>query len=641
MPDLTRPDGRAAGWEELRSYTERLLGPGLGRPAAASQADLHPHDDVVVATGEVRTALTGRASVQITLFADGRSTLLRPGHRPRWSPDGSRLAHLVDRGVQVDDACLALDGQPERLVWSPDGTRLLVVVAEPGSEMSNLDGSGVHGRPDEADSWLPHVSSDAQHMAWRRLVIVDLATLRRVVVGRADLNVWDACWCGPDAVLAVCSDGSPTESAWYASDLRRIDVATGDDEVVVKTAVQLGPLAASPSGSQAAYVTSHLSDRDLAAGSLHLLELATGESRPLAVPCDVSCVDLIDDDTLGFAGVRGLTTVLGTVTAAGDVTVLWESERETAAGVHPHASFRPGRVGFIRSGFRTAPEACVLSGGQLRTLVSLEHRGSSVVTESRWRSEVHRWRARDGLQLEGWLHLPEGPPLHPAVVWLHGGPVGSHRSTWPGGAPLLPYLLSRGYAVLQPNPRGSSGRGADVASAVVGDMGGADAHDIRAGAASLVDAGIADPDRIGVLGGSYGGYLSAWLVTQCDLFAAAVPMFPITDWAQQHGISSIPGFDELFLDGHPYARNGQYRDRSPLTHVAHVRTPTLFLAGGRDRATPAGQALTMHRALVAQGVPTDCVTYPLEGHGTRDLSATIDSAARVSDWFDRWMPPRR
>jgi dipeptidyl aminopeptidase/acylaminoacyl peptidase len=640
MTGLTGPDGRAAGWQHACDFFERVLAPGLGTPTAAGQAALHPHDDVVAVTVEVRTAMTGGAEAQVALVSERGVELLRPGHRPAWSPDGTRLAHLVDQGLRVDDVTVQLDGYPERFAWSPDSSRLLVVVAEHGSEKANLDGSGVLGRPDEADSWVPHVSSDAQHVAWRRLVVLDLPTLRTRAVGRTELNVWDACWCGADAVLAVCSEGSPTESAWYGADLRRIDLGSGADEVLVKQDAQFGAVAASPSGARGAYVTAHLSDRDLAAGTLHVLDLATGAAREVDASCDVSFLQLLDDDTVAFAGVRGLVSVIGTVTGTGQVTSLWESERETAVGVHPQASFSGGRVGFVRAGFALPPEVCLLRDGAVETLASLAHRGSSEVTGLGWTSEVSRWLAEDGVELEGWLHLPAVPGPRPLVVHVHGGPVTSVRSGWSGGNPLLPYLLSQGYAVWQPNPRGSSGRGAEFAGAVVGDMGGADARDLVAGVEALLSSGRFDPDRVGVMGGSYGGFMSAWLVTQTDLFAAAVPMFPVTDWTQQHGVSSIPGWDERFLDGRPYALDGQYRDRSPLTHVARVRTPTLFLAGGLDRATPPGQAMTMHRALVAQGVPSECVTYPQEGHGTKDLSATIDLAARISDWFERWMPAR-
>lgn len=621
MPDLTRSDGRAAGFDPLRDHTERLLGPGLGRPTAASQACLHPHEDVVAATVEVRKELTGYAAAWVALLSAEGAKLLRPGHRPAWSPDGTRLAHLVDNGVQVDEAVVRLEGSPERLAWSPDGSRLLVVVAERGSEVGNLDGSGLHPRD---ESWLPHVSSSSRDVAWRRLVVVDLGTLHTTVAGRPDLNIWDACWSGPDSVVVVGSDGSSTESAWYTADLRRIDLATGADQVMAKPPRQLGAIAASE--TQVAYVDAVCSDRDLSAGELHLLDLATGEDRLVEVPADVSCVSFVDG-ALGWAGVRGLSTLIGV-----DDRVLWESESESAAGPQPQASFQRGRVAFVRSGHHLPPEACLVTGGSLQTLVSFAHPGCAVAVESGWTSEVRRWTAPDGLELDSWLLLPDRPGPHPLIVSVHGGPVASHRAGWPGGAPLLSWLLSRGYAVWQPNPRGSSGRGLSFADAVVGDMGGADAVDIRTGVEALIADGTADPARIGVMGGSYGGFMSAWLVTQCDLFAAAVPMFPVTDWSQQHGISNIPSWDALFLAA------GQDRDRSPLGHAEKVRTPTLFLAGGLDRATPAGQALSMHRALVARGVPSECVTYPEEGHGTKNLAATVDAAARVSDWFDRWMP---
>jgi dipeptidyl aminopeptidase/acylaminoacyl peptidase len=223
------------------------------------------------------------------------------------------------------------------------------------------------------------------------------------------------------------------------------------------------------------------------------------------------------------------------------------------------------------------------------------------------------------------------------IVWVHGGPLWSHRSNWMGTSVYVPYLLEHGYAVFQPNPRGSSGKGRSFGAAVVNDMGGADTHDIISGVQSLIDAGLADPARIGVTGGSYGGYMTAWLITQTDLFKAAVSQYPVTDWSIQHGACSIPDWDELFLDGKPYALDGQYRDRSPIAHAEKVVTPTLFIAGALDGCVPPAQALAMHRALVAYGVRSDCVTYPQEGHGARDLSAVIDVGARVVDWFDEYL----
>ena len=135
-------------------------------------------------------------------------------------------------------------------------------------------------------------------------------------------------------------------------------------------------------------------------------------------------------------------------------------------------------------------------------------------------AEPVRWQAPDGQEIEGLLCVPDGPGPHPLIVHVHGGPVWAYRDRWSMGYVYTPLLVSRGYAVLHPNPRGSGGRGQDFARAVLGDMGGADTYDYLSGIDAMVERGIADPARIGVTGGSYGGFMSAWLITQDQRFAA-------------------------------------------------------------------------------------------------------------------------
>lgn len=629
---LSLPDGRARGWDEARAFAEKLLSPGFGRPQLATNPSLHPTDDVIAATADVREAMEGHSKAFVTLFKDGGFEFVREGSRPVFSPDGSRLAHIGEGGVFVDDALIEFKGAIERLAWNVDGTELLIVLAEPGAQLSNVAAGGL--LPPE-EPWLPSVSSSSQHLGWRRLIVIDVATQRWSQIGRDTLNVWDAVWAGKDAVVAVCTDGSPTEGAWYTADIRRIEIATGNDKVVVTPPMQLGALAVSPSGAHLAYVEAVCSDRDIAAGELFVVNLATGERSEVWATCDVTDLQFIDDTTFGFCGMRNLTTVVGAATVTGEVTIAWESDRDTILGIHPHASFRDGRIAFITGGHKSAPAANLLTGGVLSTVTSMAHGGTSLITDAPWTTEHRTWNAPDGLEIDGWLLVPEGEGPHPLVTWVHGGPLWSHRSNWMGVSLYIPYLLERGYAVFQPNPRGSSGKGLKFGQSVVNDMGGADTHDIISGVQSLVDAGIADPARLGVTGGSYGGYMTAWLITQTDMFASAISQYPITDWGIQHGACSIPDWDLAWLDGKPYALDGQYRERSPITHADKVVTPTLFIAGALDGCVPPAQALAMHRALLARGIATDCVTYPQEGHGARDLSAVIDVGARILDWFDQ------
>lgn len=153
----------------------------------------------------------------------------------------------------------------------------------------------------------------------------------------------------------------------------------------------------------------------------------------------------------------------------------------------------------------------------------------------------------------------------------------------------IPLLVSRGYAVLNPNPRGSSGRGQDFASLVVGDMGGADTDDYLSGIDALVERDVVDPDRVGLIGGSYGGFMSPWLVTQDRRFAASVPISPVTDWYSQSFTSNIGAWGNRFLDGDPERHGTRVLTRSPVLHASKVRTPCLNVAGALDNCPPPGQ----------------------------------------------------
>jgi dipeptidyl aminopeptidase/acylaminoacyl peptidase len=173
---------------------------------------------------------------------------------------------------------------------------------------------------------------------------------------------------------------------------------------------------------------------------------------------------------------------------------------------------------------------------------------------------------------------------------------------------------------------------------VVGDMGGADAGDCLSALDNLVEENIADGNRLGVTGGSYGGFMTAWLICQDDRFAAAAPVAPITNHVTEHLISNIPHFCSVFLLDSYTNLEGAYYQRSPIVHVRKVKTPTLTFCGALDRCTPPSEALQFHNALLENGCQSVLVTYPQEGHGVRKWPAAIDFAARMVAWFEQHMP---
>jgi dipeptidyl aminopeptidase/acylaminoacyl peptidase len=195
-------------------------------------------------------------------------------------------------------------------------------------------------------------------------------------------------------------------------------------------------------------------------------------------------------------------------------------------------------------------------------------------------------------------------------------------------------LLKRGYAILQPNPRGSSGRGQDFARKIFGDIGGAEATDHLSGIDNLVAQGLADPKRLCVTGGSHGGFMTSWLIGQDSRFVAAVALAPVTNWVSEQLASNIPDFCTISLADRYDNEGGEYFKRSPIMHAHKVRTPTLNICGALDRCTPPSEAVQFHNALLQNGVKSVLVMYPEEGHGVRQFPAMIDYAARMVGWFE-------
>jgi dipeptidyl aminopeptidase/acylaminoacyl peptidase len=195
--------------------------------------------------------------------------------------------------------------------------------------------------------------------------------------------------------------------------------------------------------------------------------------------------------------------------------------------------------------------------------------------------------------------------------------------------------LEEGYAVFLPNPRGSSGRGQEFARANLGDMGGGDFKDILAGIDALAADGTVDDARVAITGGSYGGFMASWAVTQTDRFAAAIPFAVVTDWTSFHYTTNIGQFDALFLQGDPTDPNGPYPKWSPVFHAQKSKTPTLILHGEEDLCTPLPQATEFYNALVEAGCEVELVVYPREGHGWTEREHQIDTWNRMHDWLER------
>jgi dipeptidyl aminopeptidase/acylaminoacyl peptidase len=391
------------------------------------------------------------------------------------------------------------------------------------------------------------------------------------------------------------------------------------------------------------------SDRWIVAGDLILLDLVAGTRCAVdTAGTDVTDLQWIDRTQLGYIGQRHLDSVAGIVDAGPAPLPESVAARELAASAqswassfYPAGAFASGaRVVVIRDDYDLPQEIAIVGPDADQVLASLAHAGTDYIRSVAGSAATVSWKAPDATSIEGVLCTPSGAGPFPLVLYVHGGPIGAYQRSWTMHDYAVPLLLSRGYAVLLPNPRGSSGRGQEFAAAVVGDMGGADTDDYRSGIDAMIDRGIADPARIGTMGVSYGGFMSAWLVTQDQRFKAAVAGSPVTEWYSFSFTTNIPRWGLWFLDNaDPEEAGNQVHTRSPVMHASKARTPTLLTAGAKDRCTPAGQAREFYQALMGHGVDSELVIYPEEGHGVSRFPAVTDYLTRLVTWFETYMPP--
>lgn len=649
-------------FQQVEAYYRELRQPGTGQICDATEVHVSPQGNRCVFAGTLFDKLEGAPATRVcmTELATGDTRVLTFGPNadrlPKFSPDGRRVAFLSDRKKEGDFQLYLLDpasgaakatpgveGWVEYLHWSPDGTRILLGVAGHGADVAGGQGAVSSKKvAPEVPSWIPAVETGDESYRWRRAWIYELDTDQVRQVSKADLNTWEVNWCGSDALAAVVSPG-PGEGLWYSARLHLIDVQTGESREIYAPKEQLGWPAASPSGRHLAIVEALCSDRWYVAGDVRLIDTESGKVRHIDTHgIDVTYTEWRSGAHLLLGGHRGLETAVALCEAqTGRVTEIWSSRHLSTSGRYVTASGLndAGDCVVIGEGFMRAPEIGVIRRGDYRTVRSFDVAYGDQVKaiES---AEPINWKARDGLEIQGWLLKPrvdEKGPL-PLVAYVHGGPVWHLRSAYLGRGATLLMLLKRGYMVFMSNPRGSSGRGQEFVRPVFGDLGGADAQDILSGIDDLVSRGVADPRRIGVTGGSYGGFMTSWLVTQDTRFAAAVAVAPHTNQVTEHLISNIPHFVSMITKDKWNNPNGMYFDRSPIMHAHKAKTPTLNIAGALDRCTPPEEAVQFHNALRENGVQSVLVIYPEEGHGVRKLPAAIDYTTRVVSWFERFMP---
>ena len=552
-----------------------------------------------------------------------------------WSPDGRSLAFLSDAAKerQLDLYVVPAGGGPVRRLtrvmgqlqnpkWSPDGRSIAFLFIEGSTQEP---GALVAYRP---DSGVVEETIEEQ-----RIAVADAGAGKVRQVSPANLYVYDYDW-SPDGTrfAAEAAEGSGTNNYWIAQ-LYVVSADTGDAKSVWKPPLQIACPRFSPDGTTIAVIHGIMSDEGSTGGDIWLVPAAGGAARNTTpdLPASPSALFWRSRGELLFTEhVDGETGVAALDTATGKIATLW-------TGPAVLASFSPARTGVataaVLQSFERAPE---VHAGPIGAWQPVTRENANA--QRFWsRARSFHWGS-DGLRVQGWLLYPKDfdpGKRYPMVVVVHGGPSSAHTPGWPSRWTAA--LPSQGYFAFLPNPRGSYGQGEAFTQGNVKDFGHGDLRDILAGAEAVVKAAPVDERRLGLVGWSYGGYMTMWAVTQTQRFAAAVAGAGIADWRSYYGQNKIDRWMEPFFGASVYNDPAVYERSSPMAFIKNVKTPTLVLHGDRDSEVPTPQGYEFWHALKTLGVPTQLVIYENEGHGILDPEHQRDSVRRTLAWFDKFL----
>ena len=571
---------------------------------------------------------------RITAGADARA---HREHGVAWSPDGRQLAFLSDaakeRQLQVYVAPAAggparrltgLSGQLDHLKWSPDGRTIAFLFIEGSSQEA---GALVAYKP---DSGVVEERIDE-----RRIASADVVSGRVRMVSPANLYVYDYDW-APDgrSFAAEAAEGSGTNNYWTAQ-LYVVRADSGQARPVWKPPLQIACPRFSPDGKTIAVIHGIMSDEGSTGGDIYTVPASGGEAKNLTPDMKASASSLAwrtSGEILFTEHVDGESGLASLDPGSGRITTLWREPR--AIGSFTVARRGPASAAVLHS-FDKPPEVWAGPIGAWKPLTRENSRQSPFWDEAR---SLH-WES-GGTSVQGWLLGPknvEPGRRYPLVVSVHGGPSSASAAGWP--ARWNAVLPSQGYFLFLPNPRGSFGQGEAFTRANIKDFGHGDFADIMKGVDEVVKSAPVDPDRIGIAGWSYGGYMTMWAVTQTGRFRAAVAGAGIANWQSYYGQNRIDRWMIPFFGASVYDDPEVYARSSPITFIKKVKTPTLVLHGDRDSEVPTPQGYEFWHALKTLGVPTELVVYENEGHAIHKRDHQRDIERRALAWFDKYLKP--
>jgi dipeptidyl aminopeptidase/acylaminoacyl peptidase len=559
--------------------------------------------------------------------------------QPEWSPDGSMIAFLSDRekdGERQVWMMLADGGEAWSVTshkggvtgfhFSPDGKRLVLTATD---------------QPNKDEEDRRKVKDDTivmdRDLKMTHLWVYDIDKKDEKRLTQGAWTVSDPQWSPDGTRITYTTRPTPRADDGALSDVWVVTVASGEKQKIAGDPAAADNARWSPDGKWIAFTGTPDRDPGPSTSFLYLYPADGGTPKQVTSKFDLSVGTPVwsrDGKTIYFStNTLEAIELYSADVASGGVKQL--TSRGSATGITEISKDGKTIVGTLSSpGQPTELYVTRLDFGSIKPLTN---HNAWLNDYSVAQSEVVKWKSKDGTEVEGVLTKPVGYTSGkvPFLLNPHGGPTGASLNNWNG---TVQVLAANGFAVLQPNFRGSTGKGLAFSQANKNTWGKGDYEDCMSGVDAMIAAGIADPDRMGAFGWSYGGYMTFWIDTQTDRFKAISPGAGLTNIYSMYSQTDIHRYlNWFYTDKAPWENQELYWDRSPMKYVGNVKTPTMIMHGQVDTRVPIAQAQEFYQALVERKVPVDFVVYPRENHGFTEPRHNLDRVRRYVRFFAKYL----
>ena len=571
---------------------------------------------------------------------------------PKWSPDNKSIAFTSSRDGKNNLYILPIaGGEAEKITeakgavsefeWSNDGNKIAVIIADAPTDKEEKNKKAKN----DWYIWEAELKQNRLHLYWIHQKDSSQKYMQKILT-KENISVYAFDW-NADGTNIVYSYGKSTKANDNnLSDIALINIETGATKDIANTPAGESTPQFSPDGSLISYYCTENPNDWPGAKHAKVYALADGKTwRLKATPNEDGSILgwTADGKNIVWSETNKTLTSIYTLSVDGkNITELSKGEKNYIGAAKINASNT--YVSFTLQNTSQFPELYVskLNEYAPKKITSINANNISLPLG---RTELIKWKGADGLEIEGLLTYPlnytAGKKV-PLLLNIHGGPAGNFGQTCIAtnqGTYPIAALSEDGYAILRPNPRGSSGYGSNFRMANRQDWGGKDYIDLMTGVDQVIKMGVTDETMLGVMGWSYGGFMSSWIVGHTNRFKAASIGAPVVDLGFQNLTDDIEGFLPSYFKSDPWNNWSMYSEHSPLRFVQNVQTPVMLQHGEADQRVPLGNSIMFYNALRRRNIPVKLLVLPRQPHGPSEPRMVLKTMQTNVEWFESLLKP--